>query len=321
MVKSGAAALTVLVTGAGGGLGREVVAALVAAGHQVRAGVRRPLAPAPPGWDGPVRQLALDMLDDAGWAAAADGVDAVIHLAADMRGDDAAKLAVALDGTRRLLGHLAAGTHVLLASSFVVYDWTRVGAAVSEDSPLLTREALPRYDGYTRAKTEQEWLARALCAQHGLGLTVLRPATVWSRGSTEWSCLGPAARGLTVVVGPSRTLRLTHVRNCAAAFAAALDPRALGHTFNVDDGYAVSAWRFAGLAVSGRRLPLPYWMAALLARAGALLWRALRPGRPTPGLLVAERLHTRFHRARAGHDALRRVLGWRPALTLEQGLR
>jgi len=315
---------TVLVTGAAGGLGREVVAALVAAGHAVRAGVRRPLAAVPPDWGSAVVQVPLDMLDDAGWPAAVAGIDAVIHLAAAMGADDAEQLRVALDGTRRLLGHVAAAApsaQVVLASSFVVYDWTRVGAELTEDSPLLTRDQLDKYDGYTRAKAEQEWLARDLCRSRQLALTVLRPATVWHQGFGELSLLGPGSGTLTVVVRPSRTLRLTHRRNCAAAFVAALDPRAVGHTFNIDDGYAVSAWRFAALAAPGRRLPMPYWTATLLARTGALLARRLRPGRPLPGLLVPERLHTRFHAARAGHAALRRVLGWQPAVTLEQGAR
>lgn len=296
-------------------LGRAVVAALARAGYSVRAGVREPLSPAQMaacGWPETVAQPVCDVLDGDGLAAACAGVDAVLHLAARMQGTPEQQRAVAVDGSLRLLALLPAGTRVLLASSFSVYDWDRVGATLDEDAPLLDARTMLAQDGYAQAKLLQEQAVRAECARRGLPLTVLRPAAIWSRAQAALHCVGAGAGAATVVVGPGRPLRLTHVDNCADAFVAALAPAAAGCTFNIDDGHAPSAWRYAALAAPGRRLPLPYAVAALLGRAGALAWQLLRPGRAAPGLLVPQRLRARFHPARAGHQALQRTLGWRP---------
>jgi nucleoside-diphosphate-sugar epimerase len=316
----------VLVTGASGFVGQRVVLRLLAAGHTVRAAVRTPLTPARAaalGWSGAVEEVRCDLLDGEGLAAACAGVDAVIHLAADMSGPAERKIATAVAGTRNLIAAISPGSTVqlVLASSFSVYDWERVGATLDEDAPLLDAAAAARQDAYARAKLQQERAARADCAARALPLVVLRPAAIWSASRRNLDGVGVGAGGAAIVIGPRRLLRLTHVDNCADAFVAALDPRAAGHTFNVDDGYALSAWDYAGQQGALPRLPLPYGAARCGAVVGGALFRTLRRGRELPGLLVPARLCARFHGARAGHAALARVLGWQPPLSLEACLR
>lgn len=307
--------MNVLVTGATGLLGRQVVAELLRQGHHVRAGVRRPVSPEAclaDGWTG-VEQVLCDVSAEAGLAVACAGVDAVIHLAADMRGSDDEKIETAVGGTRRLLAAMTAPyPRFLLASSFSVYDWDRVGAQLSEQSPLLDATTMLQHEAYARAKVMQEMTARDICAARGIALTVLRPALIWSDVSENFSCVGPRAGPLALVVAPGRTLRLTHVRNCAAAFVAALGQGARGGTFNIDDGFAVSAWGFATRAGGRWRLPLPYPVMAGLTGLAAVLLRPVLGGRRMPGLLIAQRLRARFHPARAGHAALHAATGWTP---------
>lgn len=306
------AALTVLVTGANGFLGRAVVAELLAQGHAVRAGVRDAAAGA---WPASVQPVLCDVASGAGLAAACDGIDAVIHLAAAMGGSAAEQESVAVEGSARLIEAMAAHPappRLLLASSFAVYDWDRVGATLDESSPLLDPDKLDGQDAYTRAKLLQEALVRRLCARHGIGLVVLRPALIWSETRRDLSCLGPGAAGARLVVAPGRALRLTHVRNCASAFVAALDPRALGHTFNIDDASGVQAWSFAADSGVRWRLPVPLALLAAVAALGGAVLRPLVGAARLPGLLVPARLRTRFHGARAGHAALAAQLGWQP---------
>jgi hypothetical protein len=101
------------------------------------------------------------------------------------------------------------------------------------------------------------------------------------------------------------------VRNGAAAFVAALDERAVGRTFNIDDGVVISAWDFAGGASGARRLPVAYGVAARLSATAAWLLRSLSGGKKMPGLLIPERLRARFHPAKSGHAALTATTGWR----------
>lgn len=92
----------VLVTGARGKTGREVVAQLAARGVPVRAGTRDPGK-----GDGPVRPVPFDWDEPAGWATAVAGVDAVYLMRPDL--EDAATRVAELTA-------LAAEAHVVLLS-------------------------------------------------------------------------------------------------------------------------------------------------------------------------------------------------------------
>ena len=304
-------AMTVLVTGASGFLGRAVVAELVRQGHTVRAGVRQ--LPGGDAWPAGVQPVLCEVQSGAGLEPACAGADAVIHLAAAMGGSAAEQEAVAVDGTRRLLAAMDGRCpRLLLASSFAVYDWQRAGATLDEDSAVLDEFGLAGQDAYAIAKVRQEALARTLCAERGIALTVLRPALIWSHARRDLSCIGPGNARLRLVMAPDRVLRLTHVDSCASAFAAALDPRACGETLNIDDATGITARQFAAASGVRLRVPVPLGLASAVAAVAAAVLTPVVGAARLPGLLVPARLNARFHRARAGHGALARLLGWQP---------
>src|SRR5204863_9656315 len=126
-------------------------------------------------------------------------------------------------------------------------------------------------------KRLQEDRARERCAARGVPLAVLRASAVWGPGRLEPAELGPAVAGRRLVIDPQRPLRLTHVENTADALVTLLDPRAAGSTFNLDDGFNLSAWQFAA-AVGPltepplRPLAVPRaWAEGVLAAGGAVL--------------------------------------------------
>lgn len=309
-----------LVTGANGFLGRHVVAALLARGHEVRALVRPAADVGPLGWPASVEVIRADLRASRELEAAFDGVEVLVHLAAAVSGGEDAQFAATVGGTERLLGAMARTgcRRVVLASSFAHYDWSAIRGTLDEDSPLEAGEDLYERDGYTIAKAWQERVTRRLAERHGWDLTVLRPGFIWGRDHAYLAALGQKIGRLHVVIGPFSRMPLTHVENCADLFAlAAHDPRARGQTFNVVDGEGERIWPFLGAYLRGSgergfRVPVPYWLAYGIVR---LAYDHLFDKNPKlPHVLVPCRFEGRLKPLRFSNRRAREVLGWTPPL-------
>jgi len=226
-----------LVTGAGGFIGGHLVAQLLARGRAVRAVDVRPTC----AWQqhfpaAENRRLDLREADSA--RAAADGVEEIFHLAADMGG-------VGFLGSHRAdcMVSTLIDTHLLLAardarvrqfffaSSACVYP---LGAQVSTDcAPLAEADAYPAdpEDGYGWAKLFSERMCRHFREDHGLETRVARyhniygPHGAWDGGREK----APAAicrkvahaqltgSGEIELWGDGRQLRtFTHIDDCVA---------------------------------------------------------------------------------------------------------
>jgi UDP-glucose 4-epimerase len=321
--------MRVLVTGAAGFLGQHVVAALRARGHTVRALVRQASRVEALGWPAEVELFRADLRAPGDLAPAFSGVDAVVHLAAAVTGGEDAQFAAGVVGTEKLLAAMAASgvRRLVFASSFSVYDWSRVRRRLDELSPVLEAPMLYERDGYAVAKTWQERVVRRAAERHGLDLTVLRPGFIWGRDHGYLACLGQAIGKNHLTIGPWTRLPLTHVENCADVFALAVDcPGASGQILNVVDGDDVRTWRYLGDFLRGtgtpwRRVPVPY-----LAFRGvvALAYRTIKwifDGKgKLPGLLVPCRVEARFKPVRFPNAKLRAALGWTPRLSYEECL-
>ncbi|MEV0586481.1 NAD(P)H-binding protein [Nonomuraea sp. NPDC050310] len=214
--------MRVLVTGATGILGRETVPRLAAAGHEVRAISRRPRQE--PG----VRWLVADLATGQGVRQAADGVEAVVHLASlPHRGRRTASVDVA--GTRRLIEASAGVAHLLYVSITGV-----------QHAPV----------GYFRHKLRAE----RLIAQSGLGWTVLRatPFHQWLDG-----LLGKA--GPVLPVDPGVAWQPVDAREVAGRLAELLDegPRKGIEEYGGPEVLGTDVLARQWRAARGRRLLLP----------------------------------------------------------------
>lgn len=307
--------MKVLVTGAGGFLGARVVSELLERGHSVRALLRPASAAAPAEWLGRAEIARADLRAAPALESLFDGVDVLVHLAATVRGSAEAQFVGSAVCTERLLeGMRRAGStrHVVLAGSCSVYDWTAARSVLTEDSPQESRPY--ERDGYTVAKVWQERVARRMAAENGWTLAVLRPGFIYGPGAVAAGGGGIGFGGLLLVVAPLARLRLTHVENCAAAFADAAEKKSDG-TFNLVDDEQVSAWRYAGRLVEGTgaiRVPLPYYAGLAIAHLAGMTSRVLFPpkGGKLPGILKLRHYRARFKPLRYDNRRAKDGLGW-----------
>jgi nucleoside-diphosphate-sugar epimerase len=308
------------VTGAGGFLGRHVVAALRGRGVTIRAMVRPATDVGPLGWSPDVELFRADLRTSRDLARAFDGVDVVVHLAAAVSGGEDAQFAAGVVGTERLLEAMSITgcRQVVLASSFSVYDFGAARGSLDEDSPLHRPPDVYGRDGYTVAKWWQERVTRALAERYGWDLTVLRPGFIWGRDHGYLAALGQQLGRHHLVIGPTTRMPMTHVENCADVFAlAATDPRAIGRTLNVVDGPGERIWGYLGeyqrrTGQPGLRIPVPYWLAIAVVRlAYATVFRSATK---VPSILMPNRFESRLKPLRFDGRRLREVLGWSPPL-------
>lgn len=306
--------MRVLVTGAGGFLGSRVVTQLLDRGHAVRAIIRPASTTVPDAWCGRAEIIRADLRAAPAMASYFEGVDALVHLAATVRGSAEAQFVGSAVCTEKLLDamRIAGGTrHVVLAGSCSVYDWTAAQGTITEESPTEVRPY--ECDGYTVAKVWQERVARRLSGENNWTLAVLRPGLIYGPGAAAAGGGGIQFGSLLLVVAPFSRLRLTHVDNCAAAFADAAE-KTISGTFNIVDDEQVTAWRYADrLPGHSIRLPFPYVGGLAIAYLAKFTSRILFPpkGGKLPGILIPSHFRARFKPFKYDTRKAKETLGWK----------
>ena len=318
--------MKVLVTGAGGFLGRYVVARLLQRGHKVRAMVR-PMSPAR-AWPEDVEIFAADLRVADNLVAAFDGIDAVIHLASATSGNEDVQFASTVVGTENLLEAMShsATRRLVLVSSLVVYDWSQARGTMDEKTPL--ERNIYTMGGYTIAKVWQERIVGRAAKAHGWDLTVMRPGFIWGPRHAELAGMGRRFGRGYLMFGPFTRLPLTHVENCADALVVAVEsPATIGETFNVVDDDSIRVWRYVKeyarrTGRPGLMLPLPYWFGYGLAQVAALVSRMLfgKKGK-LPSLLTPRRFEAQFKPIRFNNQKMQKLMNWKPPLTFDDCLK
>ena len=320
--------MRVLITGAGGFLGRATVDAALAAGHEVLA-LRRPASPAAdvdtqPG----LTWLAGDLRQKGAWCERIADVEAVIHCAAAASGDLATQLAGTVLATENLLAALPDGlTRFVHVSSFSVYDFDDPSflGSLSEETAL---EAKPlRRDAYTQTKLLQERLVRDYAARSGVPLVVARPGAIFGPGKS-WDYGRALAVGrFDLVFAPLARMRLIQVDNCADALVAALAAPIDGElTVNLVDSEQPTHWGFRRIARragarTGFGVPVPYTCVVALGLAARLASHLFFRSRARlPELLDPPRQRVRWRPLRYSRERAQSALGIRQRIPLAAGV-
>jgi nucleoside-diphosphate-sugar epimerase len=317
----------VLLTGVSGFLGGHVATSLLAAGYQVRGSVRS-LAKADKVRDTLTKAgadvsrlefVALDLLKDDGWDAAAEGCRFLAHTASPfvlrMPTDKMDLIRPAIEGTERALnaGLKAGVERVVLTSSMAAiaygHDKHRTLPFTAADWTELEGHGVSAYvESKTRAERRAWEILKA--AGREADLAVINPSGIFGPlldedpGTSAQIVVRFLKGGVPAV--PRLSFAFIDVRDVAAAHVAALTaPSAGGHRFPMGERNLtllefanILRLRFPAYAAKMPRFELPNWA----VRVYALFDADLRSNLGELG--VVKKLDSRDAVALLGHDLI-----------------
>lgn len=297
--------MNICVTGATGFVGRELCEALRTAGHRVSTAERNK------------KTLTVDSIGDVYSGTELVGSDVVVHLAArvhvmhDSAVDPLSEFRLANVATTLTLANKAAASGV---RRFIFISSVKVNGEVTVPGCAFRADGTPApQDPYGISKMEAELGLRAIATQTGMEVVIIRPPLVYGPGvkANFASMVQWVRRGVPLPLGAIDNRRsLVAVQNLVDLIRCCIDhPAASNQTFLVSDGEDVSTTELLRKVASAfgrpaRLLPVPQrvleWGLGLLGR---------QP--------LAQRL---FSSLQLDIGSTREVLGWRPPLSMDEGL-
>jgi nucleoside-diphosphate-sugar epimerase len=245
-------------------------------------------------------------------AASTDWASPHVFLESNVKGTEALLLAA------REAPHLQHFVHV---STTDVYGYPATPCAETAD---MRDVGLP----YNRTKILAEKAVLRHAQEHGLPITVLRPATIYGpRGKAFVTDIAELLRKgqMAYIAGGRKTGGFLYVDNAVdAMIAAARHPETQGKCYNLSDGTGAT-WRqyvsalAAGLGCRPPWINLPYRVAMAIAAGMEAPYRCLTalPGRP---LLTRHAVFLLGRDQEFPIDKARAEFGFVPRISMEEGI-
>lgn len=302
--------LHLLITGATGGLGREVVRQCLLAGHQLSVILRDP-ALCPMEWQ--IDQRITVIESDLNKLTTLPQVDVLLHLAASMSGCAAMQQKDTVEATQTLMQAVMrsdAPPAIVLAGSMSVYSAMQLSAGDVVDESRALEDQPQLRDAYCQAKLAQEQICRDAAAAMKVPLQILRIGAIWGAGRLWNAHLGVSLGPIFLRLENKGEVSLSHIRHAAQALRLAAEAAARGRSdvINVVDSDLPD--RATYLAQHRRTgwprlvLPFPWQVLAFLAR--------LTGSRLPFGLLKLPTIRYRMLPLRYANTRLTERLEWLP---------
>ncbi|HUV67637.1 MAG TPA: NAD-dependent epimerase/dehydratase family protein [Sedimentisphaerales bacterium] len=315
----------ILVTGATGLLGRQLIQSLQERGDALRALV---LAGEDAAWleERGIAVYRGDVREPDTLVEPMRGVDKIFHLAGMMGIWCPMRdyYAVNVTGTENVcVAALTAGVRRLIhVSSWTVYGMG-LGRVVHEDSPLM-----PMSEPYAVTKTEGDKVVQCFIASHDLPAVIIRPDTFFGPGDrVHFERMADRLRaGKGIIIGSGRNLLpFAYVSDIVQGLLLAGDnDRAVGQAYNIANDQLFTQeqlWRAIAEAVGAKppRIHVPY---AALYPVSAIIERAAILARyPRQPLITRVGVNVFGTENRHAIDKARAELGYAPRVSLSEGVR
>jgi len=314
----------ILVTGANGYVGLQVVKALVENGYYVRALIRPTSSPER------LKELGVEVflgdvrrLEDV--VAASDGVDVIVHLAAGMKGSQEFIEDTCVRGTQNVAeaALLHSVKRVLYMSSFSVYDFAKLhdGDEIREASPL--EEEPERRGAYSLGKRRAEDVALAHLTDSTTPWTILRPSLIVGKERDIFAPVGGlVGNTLLCLWRPRKRLLLVHVEDVAGAVLEALRNKTTVCKVYTVSNYPITIQEYVDSRIRAERsrdirvLYVPYVVARLLGYIATLIQKVIHLG---PGV-SRRRLLSLYRDVGVNTSLLQQHTSWRPTGALLERL-
>jgi nucleoside-diphosphate-sugar epimerase len=324
--------MKILVTGAGGFLGKALVERLLAHGESdVRCMLRdiskakalETIAAKYP--DAQLEFISVNLRNPQEIPKALVGCGMVIHAAAALKGSPAEMFLDSVVASRNLLEAVAnelRPIRVVLVSSFGTMGVATLsrGAMVDERTPM--EEHPEQRDVYSHTKLRQEQLFWEYRAKYGFELVVLRPGVIYGPGGGHFSNrVGLSMFGRFLHLGGNNLLPLTYVDNCAEAIVAAALAGADGEVYNVVDDDLVSSKQYLAAykkqVKKVRSVPVPYFV--LMLGSKMVERYSARSKEQLPAIFTPYKTRAMWGGNQFSNAKLKSI-GWRPLISTREGM-
>jgi nucleoside-diphosphate-sugar epimerase len=308
----------VLVTGATGSIGSALVQRLSGPGQVVRALVRKPEMAAALRDLAKVEIVPGDLSQPDSLRGCADGCWLIYHGAAKLNGSNrAAFKTINVLGTQALIEEAVRSgvERFIYASTIGVYGFSNA-EKITEEYPLP-----PCHQPYVVTKREAESMVWKYTPP--IQTTVARFGDVIGPGQCAWTVnlIEKINQGMLKppLNSSSGMLNPVYIDNLIdALLLMSTHPAARGQVFNVVDGTPLRMSdyirRLAQMA-GKRTFAVPVFV--LKSAATLLMWNDVPKGREA--LITPEDINYMLHKATINADKIRAMLGWTPAIGLEEG--
>lgn len=317
--------MRVLVTGATGFVGTELVRALLRRGDQVRILARSATRAAPLVAAG-AELLVGDLAEPHSLKGSCSGCEVVFHLASAMRGSEADFRRIDIEGTCALISEAerAGVRRLVYPGTLSSFDTVHVrdGASLDEASPF---DRSGRLGNYARAKAQAEAIVLAASKRRKVEAVIVRLGLTCGKAAPAFPPhIGRLIRpDLLLLFGDGAiALPLVLVENAVEALVLAATTHGIdGESFNIVDAEPLTQADYIALYRSETGAPLRVLRAPRLAyyALGAATALAARLRRKEPAI-TPYRVHARLRRVHWNCSKAERRLHWRSRVPLRTGL-